>query len=614
MSENHMTTRRSVIKGGGAALAALGVSTLGLPHAEALAKPGPADLVLVNGKVLTLDRHFRVAAAVAIKNGVIVHVGPSASVRHLIGAGTDVVDLKGRTAMPGVNDSHLHAVSWGLSRPPFSLDVGYPTVRSIADIAASVAQAAAAAGPGAWIRGSGWDPQYLGEGRMPTRQDLDAVSPNNPVYLTEWSGHAAWVNSEALRIAGITRDTVPPAGGQIVKDADGEPTGVLLETAAGLAGRHVPPYTIEQQAAAAELAAKMMLAEGITSYTDPGSSPRLITAVAGLVDAGRIPVRVSMMLSGSSPESLRANLAEFERPDVDPRRFTANQVKIFADGIPTINKTAWLFEEYVGGGYGGMTLPGSTPEEQVATLEELVRMAHTAGFQIGTHATGDRTIDAVITAYERMHRTNPRRVNPRHYIIHSDLARPADLARMARASVGGNFNPNIKWVLTDAQIESIGLERAEYEWPYATALRSGVKVASASDAPVVYPDFRQGLETMVRREGRVSGRLYGAQERIGLDEAIATYTRTGAWQDHAEAWKGRLTKGHVGDITVLDGDVHAIGTAEISQLPVAMTIVGGTVAYDEGSSDVKKAAAAARGASWVKRHAPMNDCGPGHRH
>ncbi|MEW2353377.1 amidohydrolase [Spirillospora sp. NPDC029432] len=614
MSDKHMTTRRSVIKGGGAALAALGVSSLGLPHAQALAKPGPADLVLYNGKVLTLDRHFRVAEAVAIKNGVIVHVGTSASVKHLVGAGTDVVDLKGRTAMPGVNDSHLHAVSWGLSRPPFSLDVGYPTVDSIADIAASVAQAVEAAGPGTWIRGRGWDPQYLGEGRKPTRQDLDAVSPNNPVYLTEWSGHAAWVNSEALRIAGVTRDTVPPAGGQIVKDADGEPTGLLLETAAGLVGGKVPPHTLEEQAAAAELAARMMPAEGITSYTDPGSSPALITAVAGLVDAGRIPVRVSMMLSGSSPESLRANLEAFERPDVDPRRFTANQVKIFADGIPTINKTAWLFEEYVGGGHGGLTLPGSTPQEQVATLEELVRMAHTAGFQIGTHATGDRTIDAVITAYERQHRTNPQAVNPRHYIIHGDLARPSDLARMARASIGGNFNPNIKWVLADAQIESIGMERAAYEWPYATALRSGVRVASASDAPVVYPDFRQGLETMVRREGRLSGRVYGPGERISLDKAIATYTRTGAWQDHAESWKGQLAKGYAGDIVVLDGDVHAADTAEISDMSVAMTVVGGTVAYDEGSSDVKRAAAAARGASWVKRHAPMNECGHGTSH
>lgn len=252
--------------------------------------------------------------------------------------------------------------------------------------------------------------------------------------------------------------------------------------------------------------------------------------------------------------------------------------------------------------------------EQVATLEELVRIAHTAGFQIGTHATGDRTIDAVITAYERMHRTSPRPVNPRHYIIHGDLARPADLIRMARASIGGNFNPNIKWVLSDAQIESIGQERAEYEWPYATALRSGVNVASASDAPVVYPDFRQGLETMVRREGRVSGKVYGEQERIGLDEAIATYTRGGAWQDHAESWKGRLAKGCAGDITVLDGDVHAAGTAQISEMSVAMTIVGGTVAYDEGSSDVRKVAAAARGASWVKRHAPMNECGHGHGH
>ncbi|MFE7216208.1 amidohydrolase [Streptomyces sp. NPDC057611] len=615
MPGNDHRSRRSVLKrGGSAALAiAAGGAVLGhSPAASATVTSGPADLVLYNGSVLTLDGKFRVAEAVAIRHGVVCKVGTTSSVAHLVGQKTATVNLKGRTAMPGVNDSHLHGVTWGLTRPPFSLDVGYPTVRSIVDIITSVADAVSMARAGEWIRGRGWDPQYLAEGRYPTRQDLDAVSPNNPVYLTEWSGHAIWVNSAALNLAGITRDTVPPPGGVIVKDADGEPTGLLFEGARGLVSRVLPAYTQQERSSALELAVKLMHAEGITSYTEPGAGLDTIDMMANLMHAGRMRIRTNVMFSAETPDSLRETLAAYSAPAVDPRFLQANQVKIFADGVPTINKTAWLFEPYIGGGYGAMTLAGATPEEQVLRLEQLVKIAHEAGFQVGTHATGDRTINAVITAYEKAMRGPGWTTAPRHYVIHCDLVRPGDISRMVRSRIGGNFNPNIKWSLVDAQLDSIGEARANYEWPYNTAITAGVNVASASDAAVVYPNFRQGIETMVRREGRLSGRTYGPEQRITLPQAIATYTTASAWQDHAESWKGRLVDGYVGDVTVLDGDLLSIGTDEISDLPVAMTIVGGTVVYDEGSSDVKQLAAAGRGASWVKRQAPMDECGCNH--
>lgn len=541
--------------------------------------PAAADLVLVNGLVHTLDPRHRRVAALAVGGGRIMAAGSTAAIRKLAGTATRVIDLAGQSVIPGINDAHFHAAYWGLSQPPFSVDVGYPAVKSIADAVAAVGRAVAAKRPGEWIQGRGWDMPYFAEGRAPTRQDLDRVAPDNPVILTEFSGHAVWVNSKALALAGITRETVPPQGGVVVKDADGEPTGVLFEGAAGLVRRKVPPATPAEQRAGYDLSMKWMLAQGITSYTEPGTDPASIAMMAERVASGALGPRITVLMQGGrSAAAVRNTIAGAARlPQTDAAWLRVAGVKLYADGIPTNNKTAWMYEPYVGGGTGKLVVDGDTDEARSAELQAMVTACHEAGWQIGTHVTGDRGIDAVVAALTAAMAATPR-PDPRHYLIHSDLVPRATLAAMAKHGIGANFNASIKHLIADGQVGSIGPERAAYEWPFRTALDAGVHLSNGSDAPVTDGSWRQGLATCVDRKGKQSGTVSGPDQRISFEEALRTFTTGGAWQDRAESWKGTLAPGMAADLCVLDGDIAAMEPAGYPSLKVTLTMVGGRVA------------------------------------
>lgn len=574
--------RRQFLQGAGAGVA-LGV----LGADSAAAAPGQrhghhkADLLLYNGSVLTSDGTSRPPAeAVAVKDGVVLAVGRARDMRRLVGVRTEVVDLAGRTVIPGINDAHLHAMGFGTSQPPLTLDVGRDAVDSIAAIRGLVAEAVATKEPGGWIRGSGWDQGYLAEGRYPTRHDIDEVSPDHPVHLAEWSYHAVWVNSKALELAGITRDTVAPPGGEIVKDGAGEPTGLLLEGAAGLVGAVLPDFTEEEQRQGLRLSVDLMHRYGITSCTEPGIDLDSVAVYHDMLRSGEIRQRFTVMLAASTAGNLRETLVRARGLRTDQAWLNVSQVKIFADGVPTQARTAWVSEPYIGGGTGGMTLPGGSEEEQLAILGEWVRTAHELGFQVGTHATGDRTIKAAVDAYQAAV-AELGDTGLRHYVIHGDLPDEADLRRMAASGFALSFNPQIKRSLSHQLVDVIGRERVDYQWPYRTALDLGVHVGSASDAPVVgFPDFREGITAMLTRRSLATGEVFGAGERIGLEEAVATYTTAGAWQDHAEHWKGKLTEGMAADLVVLDGDLVATAPEEIVDLPIGMTFVGGEVVHD----------------------------------
>ncbi|WP_214412267.1 amidohydrolase [Sphaerisporangium fuscum] len=557
----------------------------------------PADLVLVDGEVITVDGAFTVAQAMAVTGGSITAVGSNADIRALIGPRTEVVDLHGRTALPGINDSHLHACAFGITRPPLALDAGHPAVTSIADVAAAVREAAGRTPPGEWIRGNGWDLGYLAEcvgGRMPSRHDLDAVAPGHPVCLQDFSAHMTWANTMALRLAGITGDTPVPEGGVVHRDADGEPSGLLAEGAQALLSRHLPPYGRGQIERAITSAIGMLHKEGITSYTEPGLGPggsELFGGAAGaepldvyadFARRGELKARVSVLLlftaMAGSAARIEEGLREFAAPTgLDPRLLSVLGVKIFADGIPP-NKTAWMHQEYLGGGLGCLCVDGGGDLERSEELAEMVRLAHAAGHQIGVHVTGDRAIDAVVGAFVAAQRKHPRD-DPRHYLIHADFARPETLAELAAHGFGANMNPAIKWTTAELVERMLGPGRAAYQWPMRTALRAGVKVTSSSDAPVTYPNWRQGVAAMLLRESKISGRVYGPEERIGLEDAIRAYTVNAAWQDFAEGWKGSLEPGKVADVTVLDGTLTTLDPHELPDTPVALTIFNGEVVH-----------------------------------
>ncbi|MFD1718384.1 amidohydrolase [Georgenia deserti] len=608
--------RRHFLQGAGA-----GVALSALGGTGAVASPGSgrgngrgighnkADLLLYNGSVLTMDGRFAPHEAIAIKDGQVLAVGRTRELRRFTNSRTESVNLRGRTVIPGVNDAHFHPMSLGTNQPPLTLDLSRDAVTSIADIRDLVAQAAQDKEPGDWIRGFGWDQGYLAEGRYPTRHDFDDVSPDNPIALREWSGHALLVNTRALELAGITRDTVPPPGGEIVKDGDGEPTGLLFEGAAGLV--EVPDFTDDEKRLGMTTAVDLMHRHGITSVTDAGIGLDSVALYQDMLGAGEIRQRFTIMIAASSAGDLRQTLTTARELDTDPSWLNVSQVKIFADGVPTQARTAWVSEPYVGGGTGGLTLPGGSVEEQLEILNDWVMTAHDMGFQVGTHATGDRTINAVVDAYAvAVDELGGRDL--RHYVIHGDLTTPEDLRRMADYGFGASFNPQIKRSLSHQLVDIIGRERADYQWPYRTALDTGVHVGSASDAPVVgFPNFREGLAAMLTRKSLATGEVFGADEIISLEESLATYTTAGAWQDHAEAWKGALSEGMAADLVVLDGDLLDTPSEEIVDLPVGMTVVGGDVVYDtasDTSTDTAATTTAAAAASGLHTYMTKGCC------
>ncbi len=561
-----------------------------------------ADVAFLNGHVLSMNEKGDVHAELAVRDGSILHVGAVGSSIGLTGTATEIIDLRGGTLLPGLNDSHLHALSFGLGQPPLTLDVGYPTVTSIADVKAVIAERVMTLAPGEWILGTGWDPGFLaecagGEGRMPTAADLDEVAPNNPVYLHDFSYHSAWVNSLALTLADIDKSYEVPDGSTVSVDEQGNPTGILTEGARYPVRELLPNWTHEQRVTAVKNAVTTLNSLGITSYTEPGIGAGDAGGGMGeggmkvyseLLASGELNARVRILhfpvrMSGSYEEFERNLLvvADAERENArfkDQRRVRIIGVKIMGDGIPP-NKTSWMHDPYIGGGCGGLTVGGEDEAEREDVLRKMISLSHRLGYQAGVHITGDRGIDVVVDAFIQAMRELPRN-DPRHYVIHGDFISRGTLERCSANGIGVNMNPTIKWTIADLEVDFVGAERAAYEWPFRTALDSGAIVASGSDAPITFPDWRQGVETMVTRRAKASGEVSGPEQRITLMEALRTYTAAPAWQDFDEAWKGTLEVGKVADLCVLRENILTVPDDQLSKVTVLATYLDGKRVFE----------------------------------
>ena len=561
-----------------------------------------ADLVIINGKIVTVDKEFSIAQAVAVKDSKIIAVGKNEDLKELVGKNTKVLDLKGKTVLPGINDTHIHAAAFGGTRPPLVLDVGYPTVKSITEIVKTVSEKVKAVQPGEWIQGFGWDKGYLDEclkdpARHPTRWDLDSVSPNNPVCLNDFSTHVIWVNTKALELAEITKTTPLPSGGEIVKDpATGEPTGLLMELPAeGLVMRVIPPWSREQKRAAILSAMKELNSLGITSITEGALGPGGTGSLGGLLGAecisiynelyseGKLTLRVSIMLLFGEYGSGSLKDLQHGLPYIGIHTGFGNEwlkiagAKIFADGIPP-NKTAWMHEEYVGGGNGALVLPGETDEERYNELINMLVYAHKCGFQVGIHATGDRAIDACVDGFIKAMQEKP--WDARHYIIHSDFTSDEYAKRMARHNIGACVQSGIKWTISDYMDSLVGEQRSARQWPLRTLIDAGVHVAESSDGPCMYPNWKQVVEAAVLRESKATGKVSGPEQCITVEEAIRAFTIESAWQDHMENIKGSIEIGKLADFCVLDEDILTVDPHQIKDIRTLMTIVGGKIVYD----------------------------------
>ena len=571
-------TRVSVL---GLALAFLATGCVPEPSAE------PADLVLVNGKVVAVDDAGTEAEGIAMRDGRVVALGTSREMRGYVGAGTEVVDLDGRLAIPGLIEGHGHFL--GLGQAKMILDL--TTATSFEEIVALVEAAAAEAEPGEWIRGRGWHqekwtstPEPNVDG-VPYHDALSAVSPENPVYLTHASGHATFVNGLALDLAGIDASTPDPDGGTIVRGADGRATGLLRETASGLVGRAMSRSMADRTDAdreaefrrQVELAGEEALRKGITAFHDAGSSFASVDGFKALADEGALPVRLYVMIRTNN-EDLRENLADYRLEGYGDGFLTVRSLKRAIDGALG-SHGAWLLEPYT-------DLPTSTGlnTDPVEALDETARIALEHGFQLNIHAIGDRGNREVLDLYQRAwDAAGVDGSDLRWRVEHAQHLHPEDIPRFAEMGViaamqGVHATSDGPWV--PGKLGDWRAETGAYMW--RDLWDSGTVISNGTDVPVEDIDPIASYYSTITRLMNNGERFYPAQSLTRM-EALRSYTLNNAYAAFQEDELGSLEPGKRADITVLDRDILTVAEDEIPVTQVEMTIVDGEIRYRRGS-------------------------------
>lgn len=542
--------------------------------APALAQP--ADTLLRNGRIHTVDARDTVASAVAIRDGRFVAL--DAAAEALAGPNTQVIDLGGRTAIPGLIDSHVHQHGWAMNIPAVQL----LHVRTLADILAAIGERARATPPGEWVIGSSlWHESLIAEGRLPTRWELDTVSPNNPVFIPR-GGHVVAVNSLALARAGITRETPQPAGGVIVKREDGEPTGVLLIAGATSIARRAlpPPPPVAEQANLLVQAMGELNALGVTAVVEPGIPEEVAGIYRQLRDEGRMSVRTWLLWRAATGEQIRRFIAAQQGWPQHPMLRTAG-IKWLLDGGVEGGRMSEPYRivpgEQTNPEYRGILLLPSGGE---AELLEGLRAIHRAGLQIQTHAVGDFTIDLITRLYGQINdELGP--IRPlRWTVMHIFLPTPQALARMAQLGVMATAQ-NHPVLLGHNQRRWWGDERAAYSIPIRRIIDAGVHVGGGTDAPVVPGDPFQSMWWMTTR-GTLAGYRLGPEHAITAREALRLYTINNAVLMGAEAELGSIEPGKLADLVVLSQDLLAVDPERIRETRAVMTLLGGRVVHRQG--------------------------------
>ncbi|MGW8331423.1 amidohydrolase [Streptomyces sp. NPDC055897] len=543
----------------------------------------PADLVFTGGPVLTLDSARSRATTVAVTGDRVTAVGHD-EVRELIGPKTQVVDLAGKLLIPGFQDAHVHPVSAGIELARCDLT----GLRTATDTLAAV-RAYADAHPGQeWITGGGWSMEAF-EGGSPTRELLDRVVPDRPVYLPNRDHHGAWVNSRALALAGLTRDTPDPADGRIERDASGEPTGLLQEGAMDLVGRLTPRSTPAERLAALLRAQAHLHSYGITAWQDAivgnfGSMDDPADAYVTAARDGSLTARVAGALWWDRERGAEQipELVE-RRRQLSRGRFTAGSVKIMQDGVAETG-TAALLGPYLDA-CGCATANTGTSFVDPAELRGYVTQLDALGFQAHFHALGDRAVrealDAVAAAREANGWTDTR-----PHLAHLQIVHPDDIDRFRALGATANIQP--LWASHEPQMDELtipflGAERAGWQYPFAALLRSGATVAAGSDWPVSSPDPMRGIHTAVNRVAPgEKGPAFLPEQRITLTAAFAAYTAGTAYVNHLDD-TGSIRAGALADLAVLDRDPYAGPPEEIGATRVLATYVGGRRVHEATS-------------------------------
>lgn len=537
-----------------------------------------ADYVFVNGEVVTVNPEDEVARAAAVRGSEICAVGTTEEVLNLRGPETRLVDLRGNSLLPGFIDAHLHMLLYGTNQLGVDCKNG---VRSVDEILARLVERARITPRGEWVRGWGYNDQKLAEGRHPTRRDLDDVSTEHPVIAVRTCNHISVVNSKGLEALGITRETPDPEGGQIARDEDSEPTGVLKETA-HMRAFEASKYAPEEMIEALSIADDDFVRLGITSIHEAGGyGPDQMRAMYRAVAEGRVRVRIYAMVCSldRSEEFVAKMVAAGLVTGVGDERFRIGPAKIFTDGSSS-GPTCATREPYTSDPDDSGILYFSQEE-----IDDILGAAHREGFQITAHAMGDRAVEMVVNCVERALEERPR-ADHRHRIEHAGMVPPDLMGRIERLGIVPIPNPAFFYEFGEGYVKNYG-ERVEHMFPLADYAEEGVIAAGGSDAPVTVPDPMRGIYCAVTRQTE-SGAQVGSSQRTTLMHAIRSFTLNGAYASFEEERKGSIEVGKLADLVVLDGAILSAPPDELLSMKPALTMINGQIVF-EREDDVSPA-------------------------
>jgi len=531
-----------------------------------------ADLVLINGKIITVDKEDSIVEAVAVKDNRIIATGSTSKVNKLVGEGTEVIDLGGKTVLPGLIDTHTHPN--GAAVRLYEINCRSPPVKSIAEILEMVAAKAAELEPGKWIRGTNYNDIKLEDKRHITRWELDEAAPENPVFISKETGHLYVVNSRALELAGITKDTPDPLGGSIDRDVSGIPTGLLYETAGSLVSNLIPPYSVDEIAEGLRKVWDQFSEWGITTTHDASAHRDAIKAYQKLLGEGVHQVRTLLMVSARRPDGsdpLQAMTTLGIRSGFGNDWLKVMSLKIMGDGSGSGGSAAVYTPQHRG--MKDLGLMTTSPEE----IERLTIGAHTAGIRVSIHSIGDRGVDVALDAIEKAQSLKPI-PDMRHRIEHNSVCTPKQLERIKALGVAPSSSIGYMYGIGDDYVENFGPERVRWLHPHRTMQEMGIIAGGNNDYAVTdYGPMVQIYEAVVRKT--MTGQLVSPEESIGVMDAIRVYTWNGAYIGKEEDIKGSIEPGKLADMVVLDRDILTVPQEEIKDIQVLTTIVDGRIVY-----------------------------------
>jgi len=530
----------------------------------------PADLIIRNAHIVTVDPSFSTASAAAIRDGRFIAVGSDAAVLKTKGPRTRVIDLDGQTVLPGFNDTHVHLTAG----KDLETQVDLTHIRSIKEIQSAIAARAKQAKPGEWIVGTrGWWEYQLAEGRLPTRADLDAAAPHNPVSIP--GPHYVIVNSLALKLAGVTRDTPDPQGGQVYKDSTGEPTGLLMDNAGRFIRKFMPRASEAQQVTGMKRVLALVNSHGLTSAGDPSGSIEDAAMYRRLRDRGLLTVRLDFSYNIDPAEPLdkaEAELKALPRPGSDgDGMFRADEIG--ETGLDGAELTALLEHDYPGKpGYRGLQ---KVPTDQFKRFAALVAKY---GYRLRPHAVGDAAVDEALDAFDYANAQTPM-VKRRWMIDHAFLLGPQHYDRVKRLGLIINSQVMHNYELGALILKAWKRPLADRSEPYREWLQNGIMFAGGSDGPISY--YAEPLLEIygeVTRGTQWGGRL-GPDQGISREDAIRSVTINGAYTTFEEKVKGSIEPGKYADFVVLSGDILKVPPEKIRDLKVLATVLGGRTVY-----------------------------------